>query len=185
MRRRYGLPEDFLLFVGSIEERKNLGIVVEALACLRETHPALHLVAVGKRTPYTARVETRAAALGLQDRLHCLHGVPDEDLRALYHAARIFVYPSRYEGFGIPIVEAIHARLPVLAATGSCLEEAGGPVCRYMNPDDAPAWAEAIAGLLSNADTRARIVTEAQAYVHRFDRAAVTAQLLDLYREIL
>lgn len=184
VRRRYGLPEDFLLFVGSIEERKNLGIAVEALACLRETHPALHLVAVGKRTPYTARVEARAAALGLQDRLHCLHGVPDEDLRALYHAARIFIYPSRYEGFGIPIVEAIHAGLPVIAATGSCLEEAGGPACRYIGPDDAPAWAEAIAGLLSDADARARIVTEAQAYVRRFDRAAVTAQLIALYKGI-
>lgn len=185
VRRRYGLPEDFLLFVGSIEERKNLGIAVEALARLRGTHPALHLVAVGKRTPYTARVEARAAALGLQDRLHCLHGVPDEDLRALYHAARIFIYPSRYEGFGIPIVEAIHAGLPVIAATGSCLEEAGGPACRYIAPDDAPAWAEAIAGLLSDADARARIVTEAQAYVRRFDRAAVTQQLIALYKELL
>ena len=184
VRRRYGLPEAFLLFVGSIEERKNLGIVVEALAGLRETHPALHLVAVGKRTPYTARVEARAAALGLQDRLHCLHGVSDQDLRALYHAARIFVYPSRYEGFGIPSVEAIHAGLPVIAATGSCLEEAGGPACRYISPDDAPAWAEAIAGLLSNADTRARIVTEAQAYVRRFDRAAVTQQLITLYKSL-
>lgn len=185
VRRRYGLPEDFLLFVGSIEERKNLGIAVEALARLRGTHPALHLVAVGKRTPYTARVEARAAALGLQDRLHCLHGVPDEDLRALYHAARIFIYPSRYEGFGIPIVEAIHAGLPVIAATGSCLEEAGGPACRYIAPDDAPAWAEAIAGLLSDADARVRIVTEAQAYVRRFDRAAVTQQLIALYKELL
>lgn len=185
VRRRYGLPEDFLLFVGSIEERKNLGIAVEALARLLGTHPALHLVAVGKRTPYTARVEARAAALGLQDRLHCLHGVPDEDLRALYHAARIFIYPSRYEGFGIPIVEAIHAGLPVIAATGSCLEEAGGPACRYITPDDAPAWAEAIAGLLSDADARVRIVTEAQAYVRRFDRAAVTQQLIALYKELL
>lgn len=185
VRRRYGLPEDFLLFVGSIEERKNLGIAVEALARLRGTHPALHLVAVGKRTPYTARVEARAAAIGLQDRLHCLHGVPDEDLRALYHAARIFIYPSRYEGFGIPIVEAIHAGLPVIAATGSCLEEAGGPACRYIAPDDAPAWAEAIADLLSDADARVRIVTEAQAYVRRFDRAAVTQQHIALYKELL
>lgn len=185
VRRRHGIPEEFLLFVGSIEERKNLRVVVEALACLRETHPNLHIVAVGRRTAYTTSVEKRAAALGLSDRLHCLHGIPDEELRAFYHAARLFVYPSRYEGFGIPLVEAIHAGLPVLAATGSCLEEAGGPACRYMDPDNAPAWADAIADLLKDADARHRMVTESQAYVQRFNRHDATRQLLALYAEVL
>lgn len=185
VRRRYGLPENFLLFVGSIEARKNLLVAVKALEILRDDCPDLHLVAVGKRTPYTATVEAYAAAHGLSDRLHCLHGLPNEDLRALYHAARLFVYPSLYEGFGIPIIEAIQAGLPVIAATGSCLEEAGGPACPYIAPDDAPAWAEAIRRLLADAETCRHIVRESQAYVQHFDQKAVTRPLLKLYRDLL
>lgn len=184
VRRRYGLPENFLLFVGSIEARKNLLVAVKALELLRDDCPDLHLVAVGKRTPYTAQTEAYAAAHGLSGRLHCLHGLPNDDLRALYHAARLFVYPSLYEGFGIPIIEAIQAGLPVIAATGSCLEEAGGPAGLYIAPDDAPAWAEAIRRLLADAETCRHIVRESQSYVQRFDQKAVTWQLLQLYREL-
>ena len=76
-------------------------------------------------TPFV-RVEV---VLEVAQRVHFLHGVPDADLQALYRMADVFVYPSRYEGFGIPVIEAIHSGLPVVAATGSCLEEAGGPGC--------------------------------------------------------
>ena len=65
---------------------------------------------------------------GLQDRVHFLHGIPSDDLPAIYQSAETFVYPSVYEGFGIPILEALHSGIPVVAATGSCLEEAGGSI---------------------------------------------------------
>lgn len=185
VRRRYGLPENFLLSVGSIEVRKNLLVVVKALEILRDECPDLHLVAVGKRTPYTAAVESHAAKYGIADRVHCLHDVPNDDLQALYHAARLFVYPSVYEGFGIPIVEAIHAGLPVIAALGSCLEEAGGPACRYLIPNDAPAWAENIRQLLADPKACKHMVTESQAYVRRFNRKTATLQLFQLYQEML
>ncbi len=132
--REYGLPERYLLNVGTLEERKNLLEVVQALEHL----PAeIHLVAVGGRTAYTARVERYAAEHGLTDRIHLLHKVTYRDLPLLYARAEVMVYPSRYEGFGIPIIEALNAGIPVVAATGSCLEEAGGP---DQLPTIQPSW---------------------------------------------
>ena len=99
---------------------------------------------VGKPTKYSEQILQHISGTPLARRVHFLHGVSDNHLHALYRAAEVFVYPSRYEGFGIPIIEAIHSHLPVVAATGSCLEEAGGPDCLYVSPDDEEALAAAV-----------------------------------------
>ncbi len=89
----------------------------------------LHLVIVGRKTKYQKKLDTEIKRLGIGERIHFLQGVPNDLLVAIYNQAEAFIYPSRYEGFGIPIIEAIQSGLPVVAATGSCLEEAGGPDC--------------------------------------------------------
>ncbi len=76
-------------------------------------------------TAYIHQLKEFMTKAGLQDRVHFLHGIPSDDLPAIYQSAETFVYPSVYEGFGIPILEALHSGIPVVAATGSCLEEAG------------------------------------------------------------
>ena len=182
VRAHYGLPQRFILSVGSIEERKNLLLAVSAL-CQLPTD--IHLVAVGKPTKYAEKVTMEARRLGVGDRVHLLHGVPDTHLQALYHEAEVFVYPSRYEGFGIPIIEAIYCGLPVVAATGSCLEEAGGPDCLYVSPDDAEELAAAITRQLHGAEGREQRIRQSRDYVRRFEGRDVAAQVLDIYRQLL
>ena len=180
--RRYNLPRRFLLSVGTIEARKNVGLAVTALRHLPDD---IHLVAVGRSTKYAAQVLAGIEGTPLRRRVHFLHGVPDADLQALYSMAEVFVYPSFYEGFGIPVIEAIHSGLPVVAATGSCLEEAGGPHCLYVSPCDDAALAAAVGRLLRGADGREGRIARSRDYVRRFEGTGVAAQVLDIYRRVL
>jgi Glycosyltransferase len=175
VRQRYLLPDRFILNVGTIERRKNLRLAADALPLLPQD---LHLVAVGRQTAY-------AKELPESDRLHLLSGVPDDDLAVIYHLAEAFVYPSRYEGFGIPIIEAIAAGLPVVACTGSCLEEAGGPACLYVGPDDVEGMADAILAVLKDAAGRAERIRLSQEYIQRFRGLDVAGQVLELYKELV
>ncbi len=174
VRQHYHLPDRFILNVGTIEQRKNLRLAVDALPLLPSD---IHLVAVGRQTGY-------AKSLPQSNRLHLLSGVPDDHLAAIYHLAEAFVYPSRYEGFGIPIIEAIAAGLPVVACTGSCLEEAGGPSCLYVDPDDAEGMAAAILSVLDGADGREERIRLSQQYIERFRGTDVAGQVLEIYREL-
>jgi len=182
VRCRYQLPGRFILSVGSIEARKNIAEAVKALNYLPED---IHLVAVGKPTEYAEQVLRSISRPALASRVRFLHNVPDADLHALYQMAEVFVYPSRYEGFGIPVIEAIHSGLPVVAATGSCLEEAGGPDCLYVSPDDEKAMAVAIARVLKGAEGREERIRRSRDYVRRFEGTDVASQVLEVYRRVL
>lgn len=179
---QYGLPARFILNVGSIEARKNMLLAVKALPMLPDD---VGLVMVGRHTPYTDQIIRYADNHQLSHRLHILHGVPDAHLPALYAAAEAFVYPSVYEGFGIPIIEAIRQGLPVVACTGSCLEEAGGPDCRYVSPTDTEALAEALRLSLVGSDEREDRIRRSQQYIRRFEGDSVAQQMNELYGELL
>lgn len=174
--------EKYFLQVGTIEERKNAMESVQALESLPED---MHLVLVGRDTPYTEQVRRFASKHGLTSRLHILSGVDNDELAKIYRHACCFVYPSRYEGFGIPIIEAIQSGLPVVAATGSCLEEAGGPDCLYVSPDDPKGLAEAVERLSGASKERQELVAKSQQYVRRFENNDVAVQVLKLYKQIL
>jgi glycosyltransferase involved in cell wall biosynthesis len=182
VRLRYGLPGRYVLSVGSIEERKNALLALKSLHWLPGD---IGLVLVGKATDYTKRLTEYARQNNLADRLFLLHGVPDDDLPAIYGRAEVFVYPSRYEGFGIPIIEAIRMGLPVVACTGSCLEEAGGPDSLYVGPDDAEGMAAAIQKLLNGTDEREGRISRSQEYVRRFENNDAAERFASLYEDIL
>lgn len=171
----------YILSVGSIEARKNILLAVKALPYLPE---AVSLVIVGRHTPYTDEVIAYAKKEGLTHRIKIMHGVSDEELPKLYAGAEAFVYPSRYEGFGIPIIEAISCGLPVVACTGSCLEEAGGPDALYVDPDDAEAMAQAIKQVLRGAEGRETHIERSQKYIERFAGNDVAGQVVELYRRL-
>ncbi len=181
VRRKYQLPEHYILNVGSIEERKNALLAVKALCSLPSY---LHLVILGRRTPYTERIEAFVRTHHLEERVEIRSGVPFVDLPAIYRQAEAFVYPSRFEGFGIPVVEALHSGIPVVAATGSCLEEAGGPDSIYVDPDDAEALAGALERILGDAGLRRRMVSKGKEYVRRFSAGTQALQLVEIYRTL-
>ncbi len=172
----------YVLSVGSIEPRKNTMLALKALHHLPDD---VSLVLVGRHTAYTDKLVQYARANGLEHRLRILHGVPDADLPALYAGAEAFVYPSVYEGFGIPIIEAIRCGLPVVACTGSCLEEAGGPDSLYVAPDDAEGMADAIRRSLKGADGRQERIQRSMDYIQRFDGKDVAGQVFQLYQQLL
>jgi len=172
----------YILSVGSIEERKNILLAVKALPLLPED---LQLVIVGRHTKYTDVVQDYVQRHGLTQRVKILHGVKDEELPDLYAGAEAFVYPSLYEGFGIPIIEAISTGLPVVACTGSCLEEAGGPDNLYVAPDDAEGMAAAIRQVLRGAEGREERILCSQAYIRRFEGQNVAQQVVDLYHQLI
>lgn len=180
--QRYQLPKRYILHVGSIEERKNILLAVKALHFLPED---LSLVIVGRHTKYTDKVLSYAKKHHLSHRVRVFHGISDEELPLFYAQAEVFVYPSRYEGFGIPIVEAISCGLPVVACTGSCLEEAGGPDCLYVSPDDERAMAEAIQKRLCGTEGREESIRRSQAYIQQFEGERVTQQMTELYLSLL
>lgn len=179
-RREYELPGKYILNVGSIEARKNVALAVKALTQL----PAdVHLVIVGKETRYEQEVRRTAIDLGLEARVHIRHDVTFRLLPAVYQQAAAFVYPSRYEGFGIPILEAANSLVPIVAGTCGCLREAGGEACLYVDPDDSDAMAAALQQLLQ-ADNRERC-RQTREYVQRFNNAAAVSQMLQTYRRSL
>ena len=182
VKQAYHLPQRYILGVGSIEERKNMMLAAKALHWLPDD---ICLVLVGKATKYTKRIIDMAQREQLSHRIMTLHGVPDKDLPSLYALAEAFVYPSRYEGFGIPIIEAIRMGLPVVACTGSCLEEAGGPDNLYVNPDDAEAMASSVKSVLRGAEGRERRIELSQQYIRRFENNDAAEHFAELYRKLM
>ena len=181
IKEKYSLPEKFIVSVGTIEERKNLLSVVKALLSLPDD---VHLVAVGRRTKYTSLVDKFIADNNLAHRVHLLHGVPYLDLPVIYQCADAFVYMSLYEGFGIPLLEALNSRLPVVAATGSCLEEAGGPGSLYVEPFDVAAIAAAIAQCLQP-EVKARMVADGLEWAKRFTMERFAHKTMRCYNMLL
>jgi len=180
IRLRYMLPERYVLYVGSIEERKNLMLVARALQHIDDD--TVRVVAVGRPTPYLDKIKSFLHEKQLEERFLFLHDVPFVDLPALYHAASVFVYPSRIEGFGIPMLEAISAGVPAIGCTGSCLEEAGGPGSLYVDPDDAQGMADAIMSIWNDADRAAKMVEEGRRYAQRFTDEKLSASLILAYK---
>lgn len=180
-REKYHLPAKYILCVGSIEERKNALLAVKAMPGIPED---IHLVLVGKRTNYTNQIDAFIKSHRLEKRVHLLHDVTFQYLPAIYQQAEIFVYPSRFEGFGIPIIEALHSAIPVIAATGSCLEEAGGPDSLYVRPDDKEGMTKAICSLLNHPEKRQHMIEQGLKYVTRFSEQRQAEELMNLYRSL-
>ena len=178
IKAKYSLPDKFIVSVRTIEERKNLLSVVKSLLLLPDD---IHLVAVGRRTKYTALVDKFVAENHLEHRVHLLHGVPYVDLPVIYRCADVFAYMSLYEGFGIPLLEALNSRVPVVAATGSCLEEAGGPGSIYVEPFDVAAIAGAVKRCLLP-DVKEAMVAAGLDWAARFSMERFAHETMDCYK---
>lgn len=184
VQRRYQLPADYLLYVGSLIERKNLLGILQAYTHL-EPRDRLPLVIVGGgRNAYREQVIDFAREHGLAELLYFV--LPDfDDLPALYQQARLFLYPSYYEGFGIPVIEALFSGTPVLTSRTSSLPEAAGPDAWLVDPARPAEIAEGIHTILHDADLRRRMINGGFNYAQRFLGEPLTHQLMELYRKIL
>lgn len=183
VKARYQLPDKFVLYVGSIEERKNLMLVAKAMAELNR-RAAIHVVAVGRRTAYVDQIQDFLKAQGIDYLFHFFHQVPYADLPSFYKWASTFAYPSRIEGFGIPLLEAISSGVPAIGCTGSCLEEAGGPNSIYVNPDDAKGMADAILRTCTDEPLRQHMISEGKKYALNFSDEELSHDLMKVYENL-
>jgi len=178
---KYKLQSGFILTVGTIEERKNVLLAVKAL---KHLPPSISLVAIGKTTSYQKKVEKYARKHGLTNRIHLLSHVSFQELPVFYQLASVFVYPSYYEGFGIPIIEAIASGIPVVAATGSCLEEAGGRGALYVNPDSETSLSEAILSILNNENIYKSLLEQGKKHIEQFSEIEIAKKIMHLYQSL-
>ena len=182
VRAKYQLPDHYILNVGSIEERKNALSAVQALMMLPEQ---IHLVIVGRHTEYTDKIERFIKENKLEERVHIISNVPFDDLPTFYQLAEIFVYPSRFEGFGIPIIEALYSGIPAVAATGSCLEEAGGPDSIYVDPDDIKGMADAFKQIYADPERKKNMIEKGQIFAKRFVEEKQAEEILNIYKQLM
>ncbi len=182
VRVRYNLPQDFVLNVGTIESRKNALLLLQSLEYSKHNIP---VVMVGRATPYLVKLQDYIAANGLAKRVSFIHNAAFADLPLIYHLAKVFVYPSLFEGFGIPIVEAIACNVPVISSQGSCFAEAGGPDCMYVDPKNPEQLAHALDTVLADEATRGRMISESKNYIKRFEPQVIASDVMNVYKSLL
>lgn len=184
VKSKYGLQRPYILNVGAFEERKNQLTLVEAFAMAANKIEA-DLVLVGQGKAYKAKVEERVAALKLSDRVKILNSVHHEELPGLYQGASVFCFPSLFEGFGIPIVEALFSKTPVITSHGSVFPESAGPDAVFVEPLSPKSIADALVQVLNDESLRSRMISGGLKYVQRFHRRDSTLSLLDLYGQVI
>jgi glycosyltransferase involved in cell wall biosynthesis len=183
VRKKYQLPSEFILYVGSIEERKNLLGLLKAIKVL-ERKMKVNLVALGNGGRYLNIVRQFIAENGLKERVVIHSGVAFSDFPAIYQSASLFVYPSFFEGFGIPIIEALWSRIPVITSTGSCFAEAGGSGSFYVEPGNAEALADTMQKVLEDSEVRSTMIEKGLSHVQQFKTQVTAAKMMGLYEKV-
>jgi glycosyltransferase involved in cell wall biosynthesis len=185
IRRRYALPERFLLSVGTIEPRKNLSTLVEAYAALRSRHPEVGLVIAGSRGWLYDRFFEQLRSLGLEDHVVFTGYVPEEDIPALLNAAEVFAFPSEFEGFGLPPLEAMACGIPVVCSNAASLPEVVGDAGLLLPPRDVRGWVTALDRLLDDGQLRADLSARGLARARLFSWDTAASRTLEIYRSVM
>lgn len=181
VEKKYNLPNEYLLYVGSVIERKNLLELVKAV----EQSNCPPLVVIGSRAgSYGQMVEEYVINNNLKHRVLFMNDVSFQDFPAIYKGACIFIYPSYYEGFGIPVIEAQAVGTPVITSNLSCLPEAGGKHSILLNDLSNASIKDAIENLMNNSEKRLKMSQNGVDYVQKFHKQKVTNQLYSLYKSI-
>jgi glycosyltransferase involved in cell wall biosynthesis len=183
VREKYKLPPAFILCVGTVEERKNQLSLVKAIRQLGN-RLFIPLVIVGKPTAYKRKIVEYIGHNGLEDKVLFYENISHEDLPLIYRMAALFVYPSLFEGFGIPVIEALYSGVPVITSTGSCFSEAGGPFSIYVDPQEPEEISNSIHKVLGDPELSERMRREGRIFVKRFDSENVTSRVYDLYKTL-
>ena len=178
---KYAVPERFILYVGRIEERKNLLNIVKALHKAKVDIP---LVVIGKPTNYLGKINSFIDSNKMHN-IFFLHNVPTDDLPAFYQKAEMFVYPSLFEGFGIPIIEALTSKTPVITSRGGCFTEAGGKSSIYIDPENIDEIASAIRIIVTSSTIRDNMIIDGFVHAQQFRQEKIASNMIAVYEKVV
>lgn len=179
-RKKYNLPLNFVLNVGTIERRKNVLSIIKAIKEIDTK-----LVVIGKKTAYFTEINTYILENNLQNKVIFLENVELKELAAIYKIATVFIYPSVFEGFGIPIIEALYSKTPVISSKGGCFLEAGGENSIYINALNPEELRSELINLLENSEKREAMKNGGFQFVQKFNDENVAKNWIETYNDVL
>jgi glycosyltransferase involved in cell wall biosynthesis len=185
VKKRFGLPDDYMLYVGALSEHKNILMILQAMTMSNDK--TLPLVIVGNGKNYREALEIFIAHHQLQSRVIFLNDkgwATSFELASIYQMASVFIYPSLFEGFGIPIIEALYSKTPVITSIGGCFPEAGGPQSLYIDPKNPEALFDAIQKVLGDETLAHQMAETGFQYAQRFHWEQTTKKLMEYYQQI-
>ena len=184
--QKYQLPERYILSVGTLQERKNIKLLLKSYRHLPKAKQ-LPIVIVGNGGRYKEEVQALVQKMHLEKQIFWMTNLEsDETLQALYQNATLLVYPSFYEGFGLPVVEALLSKTPVITANTSALKEAGGPHSLYVSPTDEKGLAKAIEQVLDDPIMAQNMSEKGYEYAHTtFHPKQLSKQLVTCYQKVI
>ena len=180
IREKYQLPTNFILNVGTIEKRKNVLSIIKAIKEINT-----QLVVIGKKTPYFKEVNNYILENNLQHKVIFLENVELKELASIYRMASIFIYPSVFEGFGIPIIEALYSKTPVITSKGSCFSEAGGENSVYINALNSEEIRVELSELLANSEKREVMKQKGFEFVQKFNDELIVKNWIETYHGVI
>lgn len=195
VRKKYNLPEEYLLYVGSVIERKNLLNICKALSILLNEGYTIPLVVIGSGKEYMHKVKQYLAENGLTKQVIFLseqqNGIDSPgvrapiDMPAIYQNATAFLYPSVFEGFGIPVLEALWSKTPTITSNLSCMPETGGDAAYYVDPYSEQEIADAIKQVVTNSSLRNNMITKGIEHAYKFTPESCANSVMDVYTSVL
>ena len=177
---KHQLPKKYLLYVGTIEERKNL---YNLLRCLKEL-PDYQLVVIGNGKAYKNKCLDFINENKMNNRIKILSDLSLKEMAAIYQQAEIMIYPSFFEGFGIPILESLFCGVPVITSKGGCFAEPGGKYSSYINPNDIEQMKSEIVDISTNISRREKMIEEGKKHAQNFTDDKIAERLMNLYQNI-
>ncbi len=179
-REKYNLPLNFVLNVGTIEKRKNVLSIIKAIKEIDTK-----LVVIGKKTAYFTEINTYILGNNLQNKVIFLENVELKELASIYRMASVFIYPSIFEGFGIPIIEALYSKTPVITSKGGCFSEAGGENTVYIDPLNTEEIKGELEEILANSEKRELMKQKGFEFVQKFNDDIIAKNWIETYNEVL
>lgn len=188
LQNNYGISSNYILFVGTLQPRKNIARAIEAFSKLfveeKYQKSDLQFVIVGRKGWLYEDILKAPKKFGVEDRVKFLDFVPDEDLPALYHNAQCFLWPSLYEGFGLPILEAMKNDCPVITSNVSSLPEAGGDAALYVTPTDVSDIYKKLKNVLEDQKLRLEMIAKGKKHISKFSWEKAAKETLAVLEEV-
>lgn len=183
VRSRYGLPSRYLLYLGTLEPRKNIPLLLRAFAQLAKAHPEARLVIAGKKGWYFDEIFHTVEMLKLADQVVFTGYVDEADKPALIRGAFLFLYPSLHEGFGVPVIEAMASGVPTIAGNRTSIPEIAGDGARLIDPESLPEMTAALEALYTDAAARSELAARGLAQASKFSWKKTAEETAAIYRE--